>query len=145
MAWLMWYVTLVAISGTTMLIPCLQVKSLHLIWRLGTHAQSSNELQWLDYMIGYHDDNHSNGCQEICPTFTHNSIKQGNCKIQTYEVEEVFPWGGISVILFMRQFHTLVFHRMKSSSDQTLGTSIYFMVHKFNKNYKPLWCSDACK
>ena len=58
-----------------------------------------------------------------------------------YFREEVFP----RCFLFMCQFHALVFHRMKSSSTKTLGTSIYSMVHKITKNSKPLCCNDACK
>ena len=55
------WMSLVVIVGTTTLVPERLVKSLQLIWRSGT--RSSNELQWLDQMIGCQLSSASNGHQ----------------------------------------------------------------------------------
>ena len=67
--------------------------------------------------------------------YSWNNHKVSRVKLQWYEVrryfcEDVHPW----FFLCMGQFHALVFHRMKSSSTKTFGTSIHFMVHKLPKN-----------
>ena len=59
------FVALVAIFGTTILVPYLHVKWLQITWRSVT--RSSNELQRLDYMTGYQDISHNSGHQGDLP------------------------------------------------------------------------------
>ena len=72
-------------------IPCNVVKSLQLIWRSGTCARSSNELQWLDLQIGCQDGSVKNGYKgnipcsmDTSPNCTDISVSFVSSKSQLY-------------------------------------------------------------
>ena len=68
---------LVTITGTTILVPCLHVRLLQLIWRLGTRRWNLRlpdrqmSLQRLNYMIGYQASSSTNTCQVAYPIAIH--------------------------------------------------------------------------
>ena len=71
------YVALAAITVTTILVDLIY------------GVRSSNELQWLDYMIGYQD---SNGCQATCPNpWASYQIRKNACSACAEIAGNVFP------------------------------------------------------
>ena len=91
-----------AITGTTILVPYLEVKSLQLIWRSGTRRWNLRvpDLQMncrLDYMIGYQDSNPSNGYQADIPywspNYLHRQFESGSLTPVNIQSPSSGQWG----------------------------------------------------